>query len=139
MPPDPTAVTVARQRGYDLTGIRARRICAEDFHRFDLIVGMDFSHLKALRAVSPATRGKVRLLMDFATGQPDVEVPDPYNDDRLRYILCLELIEIGCKALAQRLSGSGGLELPRPWLPRRLVRSVDAWRARGYLPRWCGG
>jgi protein-tyrosine phosphatase len=106
MPPDPTAVTVARQRGYDLTAIRARRICREDFDRFDLIVAMDFSNYKSLRAASRAHRAKVRLLMDFPREAPCAEVPDPFNCDRSRYFLALDLIEMGCKALVQRLNPS---------------------------------
>ena len=37
-PPDERSVAHAARRGYDLRAVRARRVVAEDFERFDLII-----------------------------------------------------------------------------------------------------
>src|SRR5262245_24007892 len=43
-PPDPRARDAAAVRGYDLSGLRARKFERADFERFDLIVAMDRGH-----------------------------------------------------------------------------------------------
>lgn len=80
----PTRET-ARRRGVPITHL-ARQVTASDFERFDLLVAMDASNAKNLRALarSDAHRDKIRLFRDFeevfeagerVTGR---EVPDPY-------------------------------------------------------------
>ena len=82
-PPDRRTVSAARRRGYDLAGLRARQVQAEDFHRYDYILAMDRSNLSELtsRRVAGAT-AELGLFMSFAQDQvPNSggdEVPDPY-------------------------------------------------------------
>ena len=65
--PDPRSIAHAARRGYDLTGLRSRPVVLADFHRFDLIVPMDRTHLDHLAVHAPADApAKVRLLMSFA-------------------------------------------------------------------------
>src|SRR5574338_274228 len=40
-PPDARTLAEGRRRGIDLSGLRARQVRADDFRRFDLILGMD--------------------------------------------------------------------------------------------------
>ncbi|MFT5041108.1 MAG: protein-tyrosine phosphatase, partial [Hyphomicrobiaceae bacterium] len=49
-PPDPRSQQVARRRGYDLSGLRGRKVTADDFDRFDYILAMDRSNLADLNA-----------------------------------------------------------------------------------------
>lgn len=46
--PDPRAQLHAGRRGYDLSFLRARPVNEQDFHRYDLILAMDRSHLAIL-------------------------------------------------------------------------------------------
>src|SRR6266496_5137084 len=48
-PPDPRAQDAAAKRGYDLSGLRARRFEQADFQRFDLILAMDREDRKSTR------------------------------------------------------------------------------------------
>ena len=48
-PPDPRAVRAAARRGIDLTGLRARKLGAGDFERFDLLLAMDQGHFAQSR------------------------------------------------------------------------------------------
>jgi len=61
-PPDARATDAARRRGIALEGL-ARQVHAEDFERFDLILAMDRSNERALRALAPdeRSRAKIRL------------------------------------------------------------------------------
>lgn len=81
--PDPRSVRAAAARQVDISGLRARRVAATDFHRFDLILAMDRGHLHALQSLAPPTpRAKIQLFLDYA-GAPFAggDVPDPYYGD----------------------------------------------------------
>src|ERR671927_221269 len=52
--PDERAQKHAKERGYDLSALRARQVTPEDFARFDLILAMDRGHLRALTRMAPA-------------------------------------------------------------------------------------
>ena len=74
--PDKRMCVHARPRGYELTH-RARRVQANDFEDFDLIVGMDSWNLRGMHHICGGDpHGKIRLLMDF-TKRPG-EVADPW-------------------------------------------------------------
>lgn len=79
-PPDPRSQKTAKQHGVDLSGLRARKVSAEDFSSFDIIAAMDRGHLDALHRLCPSREAaRLRLFMEFAPDYdgPD-EVPDPY-------------------------------------------------------------
>lgn len=100
MPPDKRAHDVAKLRGYDLKGQRARRVTLLDFEDFDLIVAMDYDNLEHLRAESPpGTENKLVLLMDFVTHRRGREVPDPYFGSRKGFERVLNLVEEASRGL----------------------------------------
>src|SRR4051794_29379236 len=65
-PPDRRATAAARTRGVMLEG-QARQVTAADFEDFDLLVAMDASNARDLRALAPdaADREKVVALRQF--------------------------------------------------------------------------
>src|SRR6266704_973205 len=66
-PPDPRAQDAAAKRGYDLSGLRARRFEQADFQRFDLILAMDRDHHSILlRMARPSAAHKLKLMMSYA-------------------------------------------------------------------------
>lgn len=75
-PPYGPMQQAARARGYDLSGLRARRVSREDFGRFDMIVAMDAENLRDLRDMAPEG-ADLRLMTDFAPGFGEA-IPDPY-------------------------------------------------------------
>lgn len=78
-PPYGPMQTAARDRGYDLSDLRARQFVAADFERFDLIVGMDGSNVDNMERLRPAgNETPVRLFTDYAPESGANEVPDPY-------------------------------------------------------------
>ncbi len=78
-PPYGPMQTAARDRGYDLTDLRARQFVAADFDQFDLIIGMDASNISNIERLRPAgNETPVRLFTDYAPESGAQEVPDPY-------------------------------------------------------------
>ncbi len=102
--PDRRSQAAARRRAYDLSTLRARQVCAEDFAAFDLILAMDRSNLHELLALAPAmTHGKIQLFLDHAPEQPLREVPDPYYGDHHGFEQVLDLIEAASRGLLRHL------------------------------------
>ncbi len=95
--PDARSQQHAARRGYDLSALRARQACSEDFGRFDLILAMDRDNLAGLRALCPdAPDDQLRLLMSFATRHRADEVPDPYYGGVDGFERVLDYIEDAC-------------------------------------------
>ena len=103
-PPDLRTQAAARRRGYDLSGLRARKVAREDFHRFDLLLAMDREHHDILGRLAPPSVGhKVQLMMGFARGAAHEEVPDPYYGGPEGFELVLDLLEDAAAGLLEQL------------------------------------
>lgn len=98
--PDSRAQHAAKNRGYDLSGIRARKITQQDFDRYDLILAMDrqvMSHLQDICPVDKACR--LTLFMSFCVHSEDLDIPDPYYGGREGFERVLDLIEAASEGL----------------------------------------
>ncbi|HYE52548.1 MAG TPA: low molecular weight protein-tyrosine-phosphatase [Azospirillaceae bacterium] len=101
-PPDPRTVACARRRGYDLSPLRARKVRADDFIRFDLVLAMDRGHKGILErlAPTPAARSRIHLFTDFAPAPlRGRDVPDPYYGGEPHFTEVLDMVEAGADAL----------------------------------------
>jgi len=77
--PDGRAQQAARKRGIDLSDLRARQVCAEDFAMFDYVIAMDHDNMSGLSALcAPEYAEKRHMFLDFAPARSEQEVPDPY-------------------------------------------------------------
>lgn len=107
-PPDERAVRHARQRGYDLSALRARQITAADFERFDLLLAMDWDNLAELKELCPVEhRGKLRRLTEYAQRFDNPVVPDPYYGSAAAFEQVLDLVEDACAGLIAELATDG--------------------------------
>lgn len=102
-PADPRAEAVLAAAGYG-TAHRARQFQAEWFERYDLVVALDQGHLRRLRRLAPSAghAARVRLLRSWdpaASGDGDLDVPDPYYGDEAGFTDCLKLIEAAMPGL----------------------------------------
>lgn len=106
-PPDARARDHAQRRGYDIGGLRARWLSAQDFADFDLVLVMDAQNLRAARARCPddARLARITRLSAFAPG-PDrgVDVPDPYYGGDAGFERVLDLVEASCAGLLRALA-----------------------------------
>lgn len=103
--PDPRAQAAARRRGYDLSRLRARRVTASDFRRFDLILAMDRDNLALLREACPEPEHhRLRLFLDFAREADEDEVPDPYYGGPEDFERVLDLVEDAAAGLIEEIA-----------------------------------
>lgn len=70
------SVTVAKNHAVDISGLRARQVKKADFSAFDLIVALDQSNYRDLKALGCQNLVK---LGDY--GHNGADVPDPYFFD----------------------------------------------------------
>jgi len=99
-PPDRRTQQAALSRGYDLSSLRARQVCAEDFLSFDRILAMDLRNLSYLRERCPKGQGfKLALFLDYAEGYEGGEVPDPYYGGAMGFEQVLDMAEAAARGL----------------------------------------
>ena len=102
-PPDRRARAAAERRGMSLEGIRARRVSAEDFERFDYIIAMDEDNLYRLRQEAPDDhKAQLRLFLEFSAGV-ETEVPDPYYGGTAGFERVLDLVDDASRGLLETL------------------------------------
>ncbi|MGF6223607.1 low molecular weight protein-tyrosine-phosphatase [Pseudomonas frederiksbergensis] len=103
--PDKRSQAAAKLRGYDLSAQRARQVSRADFATYDLILAMDNSNLRHLKALQPA-KGKAELDLFLRRFQSEIdEVPDPYHDSDQGFEQVLDLIERASDLLVIELKG----------------------------------
>jgi protein-tyrosine phosphatase len=101
-PPDARAQAVAHRHGVDISHLRARRVTAPDFDRFDHIVALDRDNLAALRAMQPAgSRARLSLLLDHVPERRGEAVADPYHGDSSHFDLAWREVTQGARGLAR--------------------------------------
>jgi len=101
---DPRMRDAAKRRGYDLTH-RARRIRAEDFEDFDLLVTMDEANFADVRRLAPDRRATAKLspMAHWLRKHPETRIPDPYDDGPEAFEQVLDLLEDACAGLVRAL------------------------------------
>jgi len=102
--PDPRMRAAASARGYDLSS-RSRRIAAEDFDRFDMIVTMDDSVYDSVHRLAPsrAAADKIYRMTDFCVNFRANHIPDPYYEGARGFELVLDMLEDCCRGLLKEL------------------------------------
>ncbi len=90
----------AMRRGYDLSGLRARLLQAEDFERFDLILAMEESNLLTLRMSCPQKHlHKLHYFTEYCSDHGGQDVPDPFYGQADDFEHVLNVIEDGCEGV----------------------------------------
>lgn len=102
--PDRRSIHHARQRGYQMSDLRARPLRGEEFEQADWVLVMDAGHLaRAARLCPPQHAHKLRLLTDFCRVHDAGEVPDPYYGQAADFEHVLDLVEDACDGLLAHL------------------------------------
>lgn len=109
-PPDERSQKHARQRGYDLAPLRARRVDPSDYDYFDLILAMDWDNLSLLEEgcpPEPVFHRKLRRLTEFIPSDSKLVgaqvVPDPYYGGPSGFDAVLDLVEAACDGVVQHI------------------------------------
>lgn len=98
--------SVASKRGYDLTS-RSRKITADDFFEFDMIVVMDDSNYEKVNRLSPdmPSINKIYRMSEFCHKTGVTYVPDPYYEGHEGFEQVLDILEDGCENLLSHILG----------------------------------
>ncbi len=99
----PPARRILSEYGIPFMAHTARRLCRDDYERYDLLIGMDNANLFNMRRICGGDHaGKMHLLMEYA-GYPDREVADPwYTRD---FHTAMREILAGCRGLLRKMEG----------------------------------
>jgi len=101
-PPDSRSARAAATRGIDLSHQRARRVTAQDFHRFDYVLAMDSDNFNHLAALCPeGSENKLRLFLSFAPHLEIRDVPDPYYGGATGFERVLDMVEEAARGLLE--------------------------------------
>ena len=99
-PPDMRSVREAQRQGIDIASYRGRQLVADDFHRFDYILGMDRSNMANIARTDPGDgKAKVAMLLDLVPGQEGREVGDPYYGGEDGFAVTWNEVDAGARAL----------------------------------------
>jgi protein-tyrosine phosphatase len=104
-PPDERATAAAQRRGVVLEGA-ARQISERDFEDFDLLLCADAENVAALRSIAPpGTEDRIRLLRSFdpASGDEDLDVPDPYYGGERGFEDVLDQVQAACEGVLDQV------------------------------------
>ena len=104
-PPDRRSIAAARDRGYDLSMLRARQVSPSDLVEFDYVLAMDRANLAALNRLAGATRAHLGLFLEYAADCDTDEVPDPYYGGKDDFQRVVDLCEAGARGLLRHISG----------------------------------
>ena len=103
-PPDLRAQRAARQRGYDLSGLRGRQVEVADFTRFDYVLAMDNANMAILQRLCPQPlRSRLGLFLEYANRHQEREVPDPYYGGEDGFERVLDMVEDAAAGLLQHI------------------------------------
>ena len=90
----------AKNRGFDMSQLRARQIKIADFNEFDLLVVMDQENRSNLQNLCPEQSDKVHLLTDYSLEDLEYDyVPDPYYTRNFNQTL--DIIEASLNGLVE--------------------------------------
>ena len=113
-PPSRHAIEAAADRGYDISGQRARQVTREDIAAADLVLAMDRGHMADLRWMAPRDGGtRLEMFTKYGPMPSILDVQDPYGGSREEYERALSLIEAGSKGLLAALTPAAKEELAK--------------------------
>ena len=109
---DSRAARALRKGGYRVPSHRARQVQAGELQRWDLILAMTSSHLRALERLAGGPDPKIRMFRDFeeVAGNParggNRDVPDPWYGDYSDFEATRATIEKCTPAILEYAVGS---------------------------------
>jgi protein-tyrosine phosphatase len=109
-PPDKRSMLTAKQRGIDMSDLRARKVDFADLIEFDYILVMDEENYANVAALANSElKPKIRYFLEFAPALTHKIVPDPYYGGEDGFEQVFDMVEAASKGLLaeirQRLAG----------------------------------
>lgn len=103
--PDDRSIAVARKYGIDITDQRASQFTKRDFEVYDYIFVMDLENYANVLelASSEVEKSKVKLILNEASPNKNLEVPDPYYGGEKGFENVYMLLDEACNHIASRI------------------------------------
>ena len=102
-PPGERAIACAARNGVDISDQRARRLVAEDFDEFDVVLCADRTILHDARIRKPRTaHAQVELMLEWS-GAGKKDVPDPYYGSQRDFDQAWKLVEKVAAGVVERV------------------------------------
>lgn len=100
--PDSRSIEEARKNGIDITDQRSRKLTKEDLDEYDLILAMDTSNYQDIRriATSDEQHRKIKMIMNYASPERNISVPDPYYNDGFPKVY--QMLDEACNAIIEQ-------------------------------------
>ena len=95
--------SVASRRGYRLSDLRSRQLCASDYRDFDLLVAMDRANERDILERKPSDAAcRIVRFMNYVPETDSEDVPDPWWAGRIEgFEQVCDLIEAGVGPLLE--------------------------------------
>jgi protein-tyrosine phosphatase len=99
----PETIKVSKRNGISLASHRAKQVTNDDINSFDVIVAMDRSNLRDLKAMKGASSANIVCLRNFDSEDTDPDVPDPFYGDGDGFQIVHDIIHRCCLNLLNHL------------------------------------
>ncbi|MFT4192206.1 MAG: low molecular weight protein-tyrosine-phosphatase [Comamonas sp.] len=97
---DDHAIALMKARGLDISAHRAQQLDTRLCQQHDLLLVMERQHKTFIEQQFPFARGKVFCLGQFE----NIDIPDPYQQDRAAFEYALQLIDQGVATWSQKIA-----------------------------------
>ena len=106
--PDSRMIATAKNRGTDISFLKARQFTAADFEQFDVIFAMDKNNKRDILSLAKTTadKQKVHLLLSDITDQEEANVPDPYYGAIKDFEHVYDLVDKATNTIIQKIKNN---------------------------------
>ena len=106
--PDKRAISNSKLHHIDISQLRGRQFCKEDFETFDRIYAMDYSNYENIIALaeSEEEKAKVDLILNLSHPGENMFVPDPYFGGEDGFENVYNLLNEACDKLIQDIENA---------------------------------
>ncbi len=106
--PDSRMIATAKNRGTDISFLKARQFTAADFELFDVIFAMDKNNKRDILSLAktPKDKQKVHLLLSEISDQEEANVPDPYYGTIKDFEHVYDLVDKATNTIIQKIKNN---------------------------------
>lgn len=106
--PDSRMISTAKNRGTDISFLKARQFTAADFELFDVIFAMDKNNKRDILSLAKtnADKQKVHLLLSEISDQEEANVPDPYYGTSKDFEHVYDLVDKATNTIIQKIKNN---------------------------------
>ncbi len=106
--PDKRMIDTAKNRGTDISFLKARQFTAADFEEFDVIFAMDKNNKRDILSLAKSAedKQKVHLLLSDISDQAEANVPDPYYGTSKDFEHVYDLVDKATNTIIQKIKNN---------------------------------